>query len=168
MRRGTGHSRGRRRVIRGLAWTVALACGRVRRAAAGVTKLGEPNSGLRFFSQREAARLDALGNALVPGARAAGLSHFIDRYVSVAPANSLLMVRYLDIAPPYGDFYREGLRRIESYTDAGEAIRKLAGADPLFHFVLRSDAIDVTYGTMSGFAALGVPYLPHIAPTVPW
>lgn len=162
------HSRGRRRVIRALAWTVALASGRVRRAAAAVAKPGEPDSRLRFFSQSEAARLDGLGNELVPGARAAGLSRFIDRYVTVAPANSLLMVRYLDVAPPYGDFYREGLRRVESYADAGEAVRKLAEADPLFHFVLRSDAIDVTYGTMSGFAELGVPYLPHIAPRVPW
>lgn len=168
MRRAMGHSRGRRRVIRGLVWTVALASGRVWRAAAGVAKPGEPDSGLRFFSRREAARLDALGDALVPGAGAAGLSRFIDRYVSVAPANSLLMARYLDIAPPYGDFYREGLRRVESYADAGKAVRKLAEVDPLFHFALRSDGIDVTYGTMSGFAQLGVPYLPHIAPTVPW
>ena len=34
--------------------------------------------------------------------------------------------------------------------------------------VLRSDAVDVVYGTMEGYAALGVPYQAHIAPTKRW
>lgn len=145
-----------------------MASGRVWRAAAGVARLAPHGDGFKFFLPEEAERLDALGNALVPGARAAGLSRYIDRYVSVAPANSLLMARYLDVAPPYGAFYRRGLRGIASYSRADEAIGKLAEIDPLFYFALRSDAIDVTYGTMAGFAALNVPYLPHIAPQVPW
>ena len=44
--------------------------------------------------------------------------------------------------------------------------------DPLpggfVYVVLRNDAIDVVYGTMEGYAALGVPYMPHIAPTKRW
>jgi len=36
------------------------------------------------------------------------------------------------------------------------------------YFVLRSDAVDVVYGTMEGYESLGVPYLPHIAPDRRW
>jgi hypothetical protein len=39
---------------------------------------------------------------------------------------------------------------------------------PLFYFGLRSDAIDVVYGTVDGFAKLGIPYMPHILPTTAW
>jgi len=36
------------------------------------------------------------------------------------------------------------------------------------YLVLRSDAVDVVYGTMDGYAALGIPYRPHIAPSKRW
>ena len=36
---------------------------------------------------------------------------------------------------------------------------------PFVYLLLRSDAVDVVYGTMDGYAALGIPYMPHIAPT---
>ena len=39
---------------------------------------------------------------------------------------------------------------------------------PFVYGVLRSDAVDVVYATMEGYAALGVPYMPHIAPTKSW
>ena len=35
-------------------------------------------------------------------------------------------------------------------------------------FVLRADALDVTYGTPEGFEALGIPYVAHIMPETPW
>ena len=38
----------------------------------------------------------------------------------------------------------------------------------LVYLVLRSDAVDVVYGTMDGYAALGIPYMPHIVPTKRW
>jgi len=34
--------------------------------------------------------------------------------------------------------------------------------------VLRLDAVDVVYGTMAGYEALGIPYMAHIAPTQRW
>jgi hypothetical protein len=34
--------------------------------------------------------------------------------------------------------------------------------------ILRSDAVDVVYGTMEGYAALGIPYQAHIVPTKRW
>ena len=39
---------------------------------------------------------------------------------------------------------------------------------PFVYTVLRSDAVDVVYATMDGYAMLGVPYMPHIAPTKKW
>jgi hypothetical protein len=39
---------------------------------------------------------------------------------------------------------------------------------PLFYFALRSDAVDVVYGTIEGFRKLNVPYMPHIVPPRRW
>jgi hypothetical protein len=39
---------------------------------------------------------------------------------------------------------------------------------PFVYLLLRSDAVDVVYGTMDGYAGLGIPYMPHIAPTKRW
>ena len=38
----------------------------------------------------------------------------------------------------------------------------------LVYSVLRNDAVDVVYGTVEGFARIGVPYLPHILPPRTW
>ena len=39
---------------------------------------------------------------------------------------------------------------------------------PLVYFVVRSDAVDVVYGTPEGFDKLGVPYMQHIMPPRKW
>ncbi|MGH7105140.1 MAG: hypothetical protein ACREFT_01375 [Acetobacteraceae bacterium] len=147
---------------------MAAAASRVCRPAGRAARPVSHKDELHFFTALEAQRLNALGDAMVPGASAAGLARFIDRNVSVDPASTLLTLRYLDVKPPLGELYREGLRRLAGYADPRRAVRELAGIDPVLHFALRSDAIDVTYGTMAGFAALDVPYLPHIAPEAPW
>ena len=41
-------------------------------------------------------------------------------------------------------------------------------AGAFVYLVTRSDAVDVVYGTMDGYAALGIPYMAHIAPTTRW
>ena len=41
-------------------------------------------------------------------------------------------------------------------------------AGPFVYLVPRSDVVDVVYGTMDGYAHLGIPYMPHIAPTQKW
>jgi hypothetical protein len=38
----------------------------------------------------------------------------------------------------------------------------------LFWFVLRSDAVDVVYGTKEGVERLGLPYMAHIEPPSRW
>lgn len=140
--------------------------------------------------------LDLLGEAIVPGSRDAGLSHYIDHQLSAKPQDNLLILRYLGVNPPYIDFYTSALQAFKTslqeaygeepgkltasqiadyitimmqenpggWNDAG----KQAPPAPFFYFTLRSDAIDVTYGTMSAFDNLEIPYMAHIEPTHPW
>ncbi len=138
----------------------------------------------------EAATLDTLGDLFVPGARDAGLSYYLDQQLGADPAQQMLMLRYLGGTPPYVNFYRAGLSALGEMLaarnlpplpelDAETALtlaRQIAsgevddwrGPPPGFwYFVLRSDAIDVVYGTREGFARLGVPYMAHIEPPEP-
>ncbi|HEX2138906.1 MAG TPA: gluconate 2-dehydrogenase subunit 3 family protein, partial [Woeseiaceae bacterium] len=94
--------------------------------------------------------------------------------------------------PPFTTFYRNGLGALESAArtsygnsfvslDAGRQ-RELVGLmgreeppgwkggppAPFFFFVLRNDALDVTYGTVAGFDELELPYRAHIAPPTRW
>ena len=41
-------------------------------------------------------------------------------------------------------------------------------AQSFVYATLRNDAVDVVYGTVAGFARLGVPYMPHILPERSW
>jgi Gluconate 2-dehydrogenase subunit 3 len=147
---------------------------------------------LRTLTAEQAATLDALGEALVPGARAAGLSHFVDQQLSIPAEEALLEARILNVKPPYANFYRAALGAVDRASQAGNGGRgfaqlteaeqkgfvdnmrqnKVAGwqgpPGGFIYFLLRSDAVDVVYGTMDGYAGLGIPYMPHIAPTKKW
>lgn len=146
---------------------------------------------LRTLVPSEAAALTVLGETLVPGCIEAGFVHYIDHQLGVAPAHCLFMAKYVGVAPPYLDFYRAGLAAIEtlsrrrfsqstahlSATEAQALITSLSagnisgweGPPPgLLYFVLRNDAVDVSFGTRAGFERLGVPYMPHIEPPTPW
>ena len=141
---------------------------------------------LRTLKADEAATLEALGETLVPGARAAGIAHFIDQQISIAPEEALLEARILNVKPPYANFYRAALGAIER---ASGGFAKLAApeqrdfvnrmrqnkvdgwqgpAGAFVYFVLRSDAVDVVYGTVEGYARLGIPYMAHIMPLKRW
>jgi len=147
---------------------------------------------LRTLTTAQAAMLDALGETLVPGARQAGISHFVDQQISIPAEQALLEARILNVRPPYANFYRAALGAIDRASQALNNGRpfvelseveqrslidnirqnKVEGwqgpAGPFVYLVLRSDAVDVVYGTMDGYAALGIPYRPHIAPTKRW
>lgn len=139
----------------------------------------------------EAQILGHLGEALVPGALAAGIVPFVDSQLAAAPNDSLLIARYFGIAPPYAAFYRTGLQALDKLAntvfDASfvnlpvDRVRELAlkllnGSSkawqgppaPLFYLCLRSDAVDVVFGTPAGFETLGVPYREHIMPPRKW
>lgn len=149
------------------------------------------NVPLRTLSEAEGRTLEALGEILLPGSAAAGLAQYIDQQLSGRLAESMLMLKYLGVAPPYAPFYASGLAAtdqaaraahskalVELDAEQGNALvgsmarGQLAGwSGPpagLFYFSLRADAVDVVYGTPRGFELLGVPYMPHIPPTDRW
>src|SRR5262249_38159252 len=59
----------------------------------------------RLLKPDEADTLEALGETLVPGARAAGIAHFVDQQLSVPPEEALLLARIVNVKPPYANFY---------------------------------------------------------------
>jgi hypothetical protein len=146
----------------------------------------------QILTPEEARLLALLGEAIVPGAQKAGLSHYIDYHLNLPQADSLLILKYLGVQGPFRDFYRPALRAFkescplfrekdishvlpQDLTDyvaimAQEnppnwpTTEKATPPAPFFYFVLRSDAIDVTYGTMAGFDKLDIPYMAHIEP----
>jgi hypothetical protein len=145
----------------------------------------------RVFTADEAGTVEALCETLVPGARSAGVAHFVDRQLSVPSTEALLEARILNIKPPFVDFYRAAISGINRASQAHHGLRftqlnatqqydfvdlmRQAMIDgwqgppgPLVYAVTRSDAVDVVYGTMEGYAALGIPYMPHIAPKQRW
>jgi hypothetical protein len=146
---------------------------------------------LRTLRPDEAETIEALGETLVPDARKAGIANFIDQQISVPAEEALLEARILNVRPPYANFYRAAIGTIDRASTArgGKPFAQLdAGAQhefvdlmrqnkidgwqgppgPFVYLVLRSDAIDVVYGTMAGYESLGIPYMPHIAPTKRW
>ena len=145
----------------------------------------------RTLKPEEAETIEALGETLVPDARKAGIAHFIDHQLSVPPEQALLQARILNVRPPYVNLYRAAIGVVDRASEklkgkkfaqltADEQrefvglmrVNKIEGwqgpAGAFVYAVLRSDAVDVVYGTMEGYEALGVPYMPHIRPTRRW
>ena len=144
------------------------------------------------FRETEARTLTRLGNILTLNAGDEGLAHFISAQLRKPAAESLLMLRYMDVPPPHDSFYKSGLtaldnaaraRHGEGFAAVPDAAAEALVADmaedaidgwenavpaPFFYFVVRADAIDVTYGTMDGFRRMEVPYLAHIEPDEKW
>src|SRR6058998_4375948 len=72
----------------------------------------------RLLKAGEAETIEALGETLVPGARAAGIAHFIDQQLSVPPGEALLEARILNVRPPYANFYRAALGAVDRASQA--------------------------------------------------
>ena len=147
---------------------------------------------LRTLTAAQAATLDALGETLVPGARQAGISHFVDQQISIPAEEALLEARILNVRPPYANFYRAAIGAVDKASQTLNSGRRFAQLNPseqhdfvdtmrqnkiqgwqgpggsFVYLVLRSDAVDVVYGTVEGYEALGIPYMPHIAPDRRW
>ena len=150
------------------------------------------NVPFRLLKANEAETIEALGETLVPGARAAGVAHFIDQQLSVPPGEALLEARILNVRPPYANFYRAAIGAVDTASKTLNNGRSFAQLSPseqndfvdtmrqnkfqgwqgpsgsFVYLILRSDAVDVVYGTVEGYEALGIPYMPHIAPVTRW
>ena len=149
------------------------------------------NVPFRLLGAHQGDTIEALGETLVPQAREAGIAHFIDQQLSVPPGEALLQARILNIRPPFAEFYRTAIKTIDDRSRKifGHDFAQLSASDQrefvdrmrqnkvedwtgppgaLVYAVLRSDAVDVVYGTMEGYEALGIPYMPHIPPEKRW
>lgn len=146
---------------------------------------------LKVLNADEAKALEAVSEALVPGARAAGIAHFVDQQCSVPPHEALLSLRIGNASPPFVNFYRAALSEIGRQCAAkhGKTFAELTAAQQhefinvmrqgrhddwkgppqqRIYGVFRDDGVDVVYGTVEGFERLGVPYMPHILPKTRW
>jgi hypothetical protein len=145
---------------------------------------------LRKLDAALAHDLEKLGETIVPGATAAGLTHFLDHQLAADPNDALLIARYFQVALPYSDFYGAGVKTANALSQkaAGKSIaasspaemvtlvKSMAAPDAvvdgfpifLFYMCLRSDAVDVVYGTPEGFKKLNIPYMQHIMPPEGW
>lgn len=139
------------------------------------------------LSATEVAALEALAEAIVPGATKAGIAHYIDSQLSVDPKDTLLMLKYL-VPPPFAGFYQASLASADKLRGdkawielSDEAMMQIIGQiatdqapdwqgppASFFYFVFRSDAVDVVYGTPEGSDQLGIPYRAHIRPEANW
>lgn len=97
------------------------------------------------------------------------------------------MVKYL-VPPPFSGFYQaslagaDKLRGGKAWSELDEdamvnVVAQIATDKAaewqgppasFFYFILRSDCVDVVYGTEQGTEKLGMPYLAHIIPQKNW
>lgn len=145
----------------------------------------------RLLKADEAEVIEALGETLVPGARRAGVAHFIDHQLAVPADEALLQARIFNVRPPFVNFYRAAIAAVDrgsekvygrkfarlSMQEQRELVNQMrqnriegwsGPAGAFVYALLRTDAFDVVYGTMEGYAALGIPYQAHIAPERRW
>jgi hypothetical protein len=148
------------------------------------------NLPLSKLSDVQARRLNLLAEAVLPGSSEQGVVHFIDHQLNSDPNEALLIAKYFQVPLPYLNFYAKGIdvaaamaeRSIGKPIDDlnAEQVQQLvtemsapgAVVDQfpifLFYMCLRSDAVDVVYGTPEGFKKLNVPYMEHILPPEGW
>ena len=88
------------------------------------------NVPLKTLNADQAATLDAMGETLVPGAKTAGITHFIDQQISIPPEEALLQARILNVRPPFANFYRAALTAIDAASDKTKGGRKFAQLTP--------------------------------------
>jgi Gluconate 2-dehydrogenase subunit 3 len=143
----------------------------------------------KVLSPDEVTTIEALSDALVPGARGAGVSHYIDH--ELASPSPRLMLRFAQLRGPMAPYYHGALAAFAaSMTAQGSAFSSLSGdaqhtviealrtatikpwdgtiPPPVFYGMMRNDGVDVVYGSAEGFKHLDIPYMPHIMPKTTW
>jgi hypothetical protein len=147
---------------------------------------------LQTLSAEEGLQLANFADHLLPGAAAAGVTQFVDQQLDIDPQECLLMCKYFpDIKAPFLNFYRNGIGALSNassekfgkpfgeltleqknvFTDSlwrGDVSGWSGPPPPLFYMMVRSDAVDVVYGTKEGFDELNIPYMAHIMPEEKW
>src|ERR1700750_531885 len=85
---------------------------------------------LRTLKPEESTVLAAVGEALVPGAREAGIVQFVDQQISIPPEEALLEARIMNVRPPYANFYRTAIAAVDNASQAINSGRKFPQLSP--------------------------------------
>lgn len=143
------------------------------------------NLDYRVLSHQQAGSLESLADVMLPGARNAGVAHYVDDQLAKTPRDSLLFVRYLDVAPPYLPFYAQGLVALEAIAarmdvesfaslplplalslvralNSGTVTNWSGPSSVNFYTAVRNDAIDVFYGVQRAMERLGIPAMEQV------
>jgi len=145
---------------------------------------------LQVLDDVQARRLAMLADAILPGSADLGVAQFVDHQLNADPNEALLIAKYFQVPLPYKNFYAGGIAVAEgmaknsfeksidelSAEESQGLIKEMAAPGAvvdgfpvfLFYMCLRSDAVDVVYGTPDGFKKLNVPYMQHILPPEGW
>lgn len=125
--------------------------------------------------------IEAISEQLVPGSVGAGIAAYLDAQLR-ARDDSLLICKYLGVdVPAQVEFYQTLAGNLRKALTTERSTSELVSAmwsdtqanwegppSSYMLFILRADALDVTYGTPDGFERLGIPYMAHIMPEKPW
>lgn len=145
---------------------------------------------LQKLGDVHARQLELLADTILPGAAENGVVHFIDHQLNEDPNEALLIAKYFQVPLPYVNFYTKGIDVAAGMAERefGKSLEDLSNSEAvrlvktmsapgtvvekfpifLFYMCLRSDAVDVVYGTPEGFKKLNVPYMAHIMPPEGW
>src|SRR5262245_26062415 len=80
----------------------------------------------RTMNAEQVEALEGLGETLVPGARQAGISHFVDQQLSIPAEEALLEARILNVRPPFVNFYRAAFGTVDRASQAQRSGRPFA------------------------------------------
>ena len=134
----------------------------------------------QILTSAQVQALTSLADHLVPGSAKSGIGAYIDAQLAAGP-ESLLMAKYVGVpVEQQTAFYSSALDAVMNALDK-EPVKSVAAAmatdtvsdwqgPPASYvfFLLRADALDVTYGSEAGFSDLGIPYSAHIRPETTW
>ena len=103
------------------------------------------NVPLRTLTAEQGATLDAIGEALVPGAKTAGITNFVDQQISGPPEEALLTARILNVRPPYAaETGNRNNYRGDGYFSIDTGISKIFSVTERQQFKFAAEAFNVT------------------------
>src|SRR5437588_10636071 len=110
----------------------------------------------RTLTAGEVETLEAVGEMLVPTARASGIANFVDQQLSVPAEEALLEARILNVRPPYANFYRAALGAVDR---ASHAANNGRGFAQLTQAEQRSLVDNIRQNKVEGWQGPGAPFV---------
>src|ERR1700686_389446 len=116
------------------------------------------NIPFRTLTPEQVETIEALGDTLVPGAKQAGISHFVDQQLSIPHGEALLEARILNVRPPFANFYRAALGAVDKASQAVNGGRNFAQLSETeqrdFVNNMRQNKVEGWQGPAGGFVYL--------------